>query len=206
MCDSSGSSSSTKENTRSSSDVPGAKLQHEDYKWPITKQQTQPKQEPKRERGESIGLNLLPPSILSTRLNGLEPGPLNGPINDVVSVTRKAVSERYGGSQQTVYVHLKNGAIDYHVLFPRLEKNPNAPRRPGEPGLIYRTSNQLPWEDRGSRSAKPTNSTIKLLVQFEVNDYRYLGDYKLVPTHPLTQEEFRSLSYSASSHLMLLLD
>lgn len=101
----------------------------------------------------------------------------------------KAVSKKFGGAALGLYpsIDRKKHHHSHHFLFPALDNNPDAPRKPGDSGLLYRTKDECPWKD----DARP----VKLFVKFETNDYRYLGDYQTNPVMPLESAEYKALPY-----------
>lgn len=133
---------------------------------------------------EHVGLNVLLPVSVTERMAGLISWH-NVPAAPV-SIDRLTVAAKYGGSPQSLCpkIDRKKHSHMHHFIFPGLDTNPNAPREPGEPGLLYRTTNDVPWGEQ----------VVKLFVRFNKNDYRYLGDYVSASTTPLRRSEYQELS------------
>ena len=134
-----------------------------------------------------VGLNTLSPTGVARRLANLVSYTATELPSTPVSISRLLMSKNFGGSSQGLCpsIDRQRHAHDYEFAFPGLETNPHAPYNPGEPGLLYRTTDDVPWGER----------TVKLLVRFNRNDYRYLGDYQTIRTTPLSQDEYRNLSF-----------
>ena len=120
---------------------------------------------------------------------GAEPWPV---ITDItvtsVSVTRLFMSAEYGGSPVAVFPSIAEARFKVHgykyFMFMSVKWHPNAPSRPGEPGLWY---NPTPltdtWmEDKGAVQ--------RLFVGLDQSKWLYFGQYKLAPAPSLTQTEW----------------
>ncbi|CAL1706699.1 unnamed protein product [Somion occarium] len=135
---------------------------------------------------EEVGLNTLDETSRGHRLDGVATFPVQTEEHiSSVTVTRQFLSTKYGGSPQGLYPIIDRRAHkhNYHLFFPTLQNNPDAPRKPGDAGLLYRTIPQVPWG----------NQTLKMFVKLKANNYLYMGDYQIIPTTPLSQEEFQRL-------------
>ncbi|KAI0074397.1 hypothetical protein K474DRAFT_1565497, partial [Panus rudis PR-1116 ss-1] len=101
-----------------------------------------------------------------------------------VVVTREFMSCRFGGARQGLWPTI-GGHRDhnYTFLYPTLEANPDAPCKPGDVGLLYRTVPTVPWG----------NAVLKVMIKLKSPSYLYVGDYQTVETDPLTAEEYQCL-------------
>lgn len=143
-------------------------------------------------------LELVPPAGIRRRLEGLgaHDVKLESRVRDVV-VTRKFMSETYGGNVQALFPAIappkraSMGGHKHHLVYPTLKRNPEAPQMPGQPGLLCRALKTVPWEDAGIRK-------IKLVVGVGESMWGYMGDYTTEVTDPLSKEEWDSLPVKVS--------
>lgn len=135
-------------------------------------------------------MQLVPLAGLRRRLDGYQSldVDLEPQIRDVL-VTRKFMSETYGGSPQPLYPSISEakraamGGHQHKFAFPTLKRNPEAPLMPGQPGLLCRALSTVPWG----------NEEIKLIVGIGEAMWGYMGNYVTTKTDSLTKEEWVSL-------------
>ncbi|KAI0368415.1 hypothetical protein BV20DRAFT_948266 [Pilatotrama ljubarskyi] len=149
----------------------------------------QPKAEIKKEfllKDEDV-LQLLHP-------DALQPYPitLSGKLRSV-TVTRRQLSKRYGGSEMDTFPkpgakkRTEHGYDNFMCI--NLLWNPNAPQVPGHGGLFFDTS--LPG-DPWTRSKYHSERQV-LFVRLGDAKWLYLGLYEVSPAPSLTSAQWRSL-------------
>lgn len=123
---------------------------------------------------------------------GIKPYPLT--MDDDIlnfTVSRDFVTATYGGNTQQTFppISKKNLARDGFGDFMCLNimYNPRAPQRPGFPGLFYRSRvSDLPRFQR-------------VFIRVQESVWLYIGQYELVRSEPLTQEEWKQNSEEVST-------
>ncbi|KAG5639143.1 hypothetical protein H0H81_006402 [Sphagnurus paluster] len=144
-----------------------------------------------KKKGDHVVLNTL---LDRLRPIGLDPYPipLDRKTQDVM-VTRKFMSQTYGGSPQETYPNIapKNQALHNFrdFMYLHMDYNSHAPQVPGAPGLYFDTSNGLP--------AGPIPGTWRVLTRITSTTpvlWQYQGQYVMAPAPSLTKEEWASQS------------
>ncbi|KAJ3848926.1 hypothetical protein EV368DRAFT_48335 [Lentinula lateritia] len=101
-------------------------------------------------------------------------------------VSRKFISRTYGGSEVSTFPMLDPKKVAKHGrefwMFWSLEKHPDAPKRPGEPGIWYDSSPMEYTED--------FDTVRHGFARMSSDKWLYLGDYKQCATEALTQHEW----------------
>ena len=118
-----------------------------------------------------------------------EPWPVTlDPALASVSVTRLFMSVEYGSSAVAAFPSIAAARVKVHgyndFMFMSVKWHPNAPARPGEPGLWYNPTALSDMSIDG-------DSTIqRLFVCLDQSKWLYFGQYKLAPAPSLTQTEW----------------
>ncbi|GJE97742.1 hypothetical protein PsYK624_139630 [Phanerochaete sordida] len=142
---------------------------------------------------DKVELELIPPEGIRRRLDGLNAREVKlEPRERDVVVTRRFMSETYGGNTQALFPAISStkraalGGHQHHIIYPTLKRNPEAPLMPGQPGLLCRALSTVPWEDADI-------TKLKLMVGLGEGLWAYMGDYTTEPAVPLSEEEWNSL-------------
>ncbi|KAJ3872399.1 hypothetical protein F5051DRAFT_339415, partial [Lentinula edodes] len=102
------------------------------------------------------------------------------------TVSRKFISRTYGGSEVSTFPMIDPKKVAKHRrefwMFWSLEKHPDAPKRPGEPGIWYDSSPMKYTED--------FDIVRHGFARMNSDKWLYLGDYKQCATEALTQREW----------------
>lgn len=102
------------------------------------------------------------------------------------TVSRKFISRTYGGSEVSTFPMIDPKKVAKHGrefwMFWSLEKHPDAPKRPGEPGIWYDSSPMEYTED--------FDIVRHGFARMKSDKWLYLGDYKQCATEALTQREW----------------
>ena len=75
-----------------------------------------------------------------------------------------------------------------NFLFPTLKHNPRLPTDVGLPGLLLRANVESEWKGEAQT----------VFVGLKDSHYKYVGEYRLRRSDPLSAEEYRALSPSVS--------
>ncbi|KAG6910185.1 hypothetical protein DXG01_012634 [Tephrocybe rancida] len=118
--------------------------------------------------------------------SGITPFPVDLP-QDLLDFTvpRRFTSDVYGGSLELVFPKIGKDKRALHpwrgFMFINHDLNPYAPQRAGHPGLFYRTGQDVVLKE------------YRFFIRVQCanrNVWLYLGQYELVPSTPLTPEEW----------------
>ncbi|KAJ6610624.1 hypothetical protein B0H10DRAFT_2059689 [Mycena sp. CBHHK59/15] len=130
------------------------------------------------------------------RLNaiGLDPFPISLSNNiKRATVTRDWISKYYGGSPQGSSPPINRRKFKHGMSFRffDFDFNPNLPRNPGDPGLVYfGLRKAYEWPKTGEH----------VFVRFAVNKWRYVGQYKISVAQSLTADEWKQQSSAVRVH------
>ncbi|KZT37221.1 hypothetical protein SISSUDRAFT_1048762 [Sistotremastrum suecicum HHB10207 ss-3] len=100
--------------------------------------------------------------------------------------TRQHISNHYGGNVQETWVkvaqHRVRDGIRYYVC-PRLNWNPHMPRKPGECGVLFFGSGEV-----------PDHRSFPMFGRVRSGEWQYYGDYQFRTSEPLSVREWRETS------------
>ncbi|THH17586.1 hypothetical protein EW146_g3255 [Bondarzewia mesenterica] len=137
---------------------------------------------PKIKKDMSLDAATVQSRILAAQANHF-PITLDPAISSV-TVTRRFMSYRYGGSSMEAFPSIAKRRSDAHgyksFMYAGIGWHPNAPTRPGEPGLWY---NSTPV-DRG------ISGPYIVFVGLESGKWLYVGQYMMISAQPLSQTEW----------------
>ena len=139
---------------------------------------------------------------MRARLEGVPTFPVN--LDEAirrVRVDRSFMSSTFGGGAVALYPKISDrsrrqkGGHSYHFLFPNPKFNPDAPKQPGEPGLMCRMRDMIEWD----------GLIVKVLVKQASKAFLYMGDYESTRAEPLSHLEFQALPQAVSLNLAVCL-
>ncbi|KAI0752076.1 hypothetical protein C8Q74DRAFT_1373875 [Fomes fomentarius] len=97
-----------------------------------------------------------------------------------VVVNRKQMAKIFGGKSIDMCVQ----TAGRNFIYPKVRMNPLLPRRPGEPGLLYRATREPGWK----------GDVQTLFISERDGEYRYCGQYKITLSSSLSTDEYNALS------------
>lgn len=126
---------------------------------------------------------------------------MDSSIRDV-GFTRKFIQATLGGSRRFV-THLKREASEFGVglrfMFPCERDYPEAPSQPGQSGLLCTVSDEVSWSVSTADEELLYKVFYARSTRFrETPLWLYLGDYCIVRSEELQQEEFCKLNDDVS--------
>lgn len=106
------------------------------------------------------------------------------------------MSFTYGGGPLETYPKINTKKFTHGITdfcFLNYDFNPDAPKRPGFPGLVY---SEVEEEEK----------IIRLVMRVDRNKWRYLGQYARIPAVSLTTQEWLAQPASVSCSPLSLKD
>lgn len=97
-----------------------------------------------------------------------------------VVVNRMQMAKIFGGKSIDMCVQ----TAGRNFIYPKVRMNPLLPRRPGEPGLLYRATREPGWK----------GDVQTLFISERDGEYRYCGQYKIALSSSLSTDEYNALS------------
>ncbi|KAI0358499.1 hypothetical protein OH77DRAFT_1188096 [Trametes cingulata] len=95
---------------------------------------------------------------------------------------RSFIADTFGGSSQAFCTYSKMDQRSF--IFPTLAMDPQLPTECGMPGLLCRATRMPEWR----------TGTQRLFVGFKPAHFRYMGEYALTLSTPLSVQEYRALA------------